>query len=65
MGFLGSAGKGWHEGRVQGPGPEVAGLLPLADGLDSPTRKHPLQSQPFPDPPSSLTCTRNLVSSFC
>lgn len=52
---------------VQSPGAEAQGLLPLemALNLTHPQTTPPAPTLPGPCPPSSLTCTPSLVSSFC
>lgn len=67
MEFLASVGKSWHVGpvQVQALGWQVCSLWGMA--LDSlpPTDILSRPSPSIADPPSLLTCTRSLVSSFC
>lgn len=65
MGFLASAEKRRHVGWCPGPEVQASSLwgvaldpLPPTDILSRPSRS-------LPAPPSSLTCTQSLVSSFC
>ena len=65
MGFLASAEKCWNVGWCPGPEVQASSLWGMAWDPLPPEDTLSWPSPSLPAPPSSLTCTQSLVSSFC